>query len=90
MAAGAWTVRIGTALALGAAMAVAIGAPVPASATQDLVQARLVSETGAIKPGGTAWMAVELAMKPGWHTYWRNPGDAGQATDIVWTLPLGY
>lgn len=90
MAAGAWTVRIGTTLAFGAALAVTISVPGPASATQDLVKARLLSETGAIKPGGTAWMAVELAMKPGWHTYWRNPGDAGQPTDILWTLPEGY
>jgi thiol:disulfide interchange protein DsbD len=28
-------------------------------------------------------------MKPGWHTYWRNPGDSGLATDIKWTLPHG-
>jgi len=28
-------------------------------------------------------------MKPGWHTYWRNPGDAGLATGIRWTLPRG-
>lgn len=86
MAAGAWRFGIGTALALGAALAMSA----PASATQDLVKARLLSETAAIAPGGTAWMAVELHMKPGWHTYWRNPGDAGQPTDILWTLPEGY
>lgn len=62
----------------------------PAFATQDLVRARLLSEASAVTPGGTVWMAIELAMKPGWHTYWRNPGDAGQPTDILWTLPLGY
>lgn len=84
MPAGTWTLRIG------AALVATLGVAGPASATQDLVKARLLSETGAIKPGGTAWMAVELAMKPGWHTYWRNPGDAGQPTDILWTLPLGY
>jgi len=90
MAAGAWTSRIGAALALGAALGSTAAVTAPAFATQDLVKARLLSETSAVKPGGTAWMAVELAMKPGWHTYWRNPGDAGQATDILWTLPLGY
>lgn len=90
MAAGAWTSRIGAAFALGAVLTVTLGAHGPASAAQDLVRARLLSETSAVKPGGTAWMAVELAMKPGWHTYWRNPGDAGQPTDILWTLPLGY
>ena len=24
-----------------------------------------------------------------WHTYWRNGGDAGEATEIKWTLPEG-
>ncbi len=86
MAAGARRFGIGTALAFGAAVATSA----PASAAQDLVKARLLSETAAIAPGGTAWMAVELQMKPGWHTYWRNPGDAGQPTDILWTLPQGY
>ena len=26
----------------------------------------------------------------GWHTYWINPGDAGLATTITWTLPPGF
>jgi thiol:disulfide interchange protein DsbD len=55
----------------------------------DLVRARLVAE-GAAKPGGTVWLALHLAIKPGWHTYWRNPGDAGQATEIEWKLPAGF
>jgi thiol:disulfide interchange protein DsbD len=29
-------------------------------------------------------------MKKGWHTYWRNPGDSGQPTEIAWTLPKGF
>ena len=28
-------------------------------------------------------------MEPGWHTYWKNPGDAGSATKIKWQLPPG-
>ena len=28
-------------------------------------------------------------MEAGWHTYWKNPGDAGSATRIAWTLPPG-
>ena len=28
-------------------------------------------------------------MDPGWHTYWKNPGDAGIATQIKWQLPPG-
>ena len=31
-----------------------------------------------------------LDIRDGWHTYWRNPGDSGQATKIVWDLPAGF
>jgi thiol:disulfide interchange protein len=41
------------------------------------------------KPGDTLKVGVDLKMEPGWHTYWKNPGDAGQATEIKWTLPPG-
>jgi thiol:disulfide interchange protein len=29
-------------------------------------------------------------IEPGWHTYWRNPGDSGQPTTLAWTLPTGW
>jgi thiol:disulfide interchange protein DsbD len=28
-------------------------------------------------------------LEPGWHIYWMNPGDAGEAPHIMWTLPAG-
>jgi thiol:disulfide interchange protein DsbD len=28
-------------------------------------------------------------LEPGWHIYWKNPGDAGLAPHISWTLPAG-
>jgi thiol:disulfide interchange protein DsbD len=59
-------------------------------AATDNVKARLVSETGAIGPGQSIWVALELEIRDGWHTYWRNPGDSGQATTLVWTLPPGF
>ncbi|MBX9803755.1 MAG: thioredoxin family protein [Caulobacteraceae bacterium] len=40
-------------------------------------------------PGSTAVVAVRQAIKPDWHTYWRNPGDSGGATTLAWTLPQG-
>jgi len=41
------------------------------------------------KPGTTVWVAIRQAIAPGWHTYWRNPGDTGLATSINWVLPKG-
>lgn len=40
-------------------------------------------------PGSTAIVAVRQDIKPGWHTYWRNPGDSGGATELTWSLPPG-
>src|SRR5271156_1993667 len=55
----------------------------------DNVQARLLSETDAVAPGQSIWVALEFNIRDGWHTYWRNPGDSGQATKLTWTLPAG-
>ena len=52
-----------------------------------LVQARLVAETTSFQRNHDAWLAVELSIEPGWHVYWRNPGDAGLATSVKWQLP---
>ena len=35
------------------------------------------------------WAGLEMDMPSPWHTYWRNGGDAGEATEIKWTLPEG-
>ena len=53
------------------------------------VKARLLSEAAVDRPGQSVWVALELDIRDGWHTYWRNPGDSGQATQIAWTLPPG-
>jgi thiol:disulfide interchange protein/DsbC/DsbD-like thiol-disulfide interchange protein len=55
----------------------------------DNVRARLLSEQDSIAPGESIWVALELDIRDGWHTYWRNPGDSGQATQIAWSLPQG-
>jgi len=52
-------------------------------------QAKLILSADSAKPGDTIWAGVDLKMEPGWHTYWKNPGDAGQATEIKWSLPPG-
>lgn len=51
-------------------------------------QAKLILSAVA-KAGDTVLAGVQLKMEPGWHTYWKNPGEAGQATEIKWTLPPG-
>jgi DsbC/DsbD-like thiol-disulfide interchange protein len=56
----------------------------------DNVKARLVSEVAAVGPGQQFWVALELDIREGWHTYWRNPGDSGEPTKLAWQLPPGF
>lgn len=53
------------------------------------VQIRLIPE-GPITPGGEVTVAIEQNIAPGWHTYWKNPGDSGAAPRVKWTLPEGF
>lgn len=52
--------------------------------------ADLLSEVKQIQPGKSFWVVLRLTMKPGWHTYWLNPGDSGMPTQIDWILPEGF
>lgn len=52
-------------------------------------QAQLLSVSQDLVPGTSFHMALELTLKPHWHSYWLNPGDAGEPTDIQWDLPKG-
>jgi len=52
-------------------------------------QAQLLLSAGTAKAGETVMAGIRLTMEPGWHTYWKNPGAAGQATQIKWQLPAG-
>ena len=57
---------------------------------QPHVTAQLISETTAVAAGKPFLVALHLHMDNDWHTYWINPGDAGLATSIKWTLPPGF
>jgi thiol:disulfide interchange protein DsbD len=87
--------RIGSAFGIGPGFALALtaspvvradGPPDPNS----LVKAELVAETTSLAPASTLWVDLHLAIKPGWHVYWRNPGDSGLPTTIEWSLPSGF
>jgi DsbC/DsbD-like thiol-disulfide interchange protein len=54
------------------------------------VTASLVSQTDAVVPGHALTLGIRLQMQPGWHTYWRNPGDSGLPTRVRWELPTGF
>ena len=53
------------------------------------LEAELVAMTAWATPGSTTIVAVRQSIDDGWHTYWRNPGDSGGATELSWSLPEG-
>lgn len=44
----------------------------------------------AVRAGEPVRAAVMIQSRPGWHTYWKNPGDAGQEPMPKWKLPTGW
>ncbi len=65
--------------------------PVAAAAAGDPhpVRARLVADVSQPSPGQSLHAGVLLSIEDGWHVYWKNPGDAGLATEVRITLPQG-
>ena len=45
--------------------------------------ATLVTDTDAMQPGVPFRAALRLRLAAGWHTYWKNPGDAGVAPALT-------
>lgn len=50
-----------------------------------MAQARILTPANGIVDGQTLDVGVELKLPKGWHTYWRNPGDSGEAVSLTWT-----
>lgn len=81
-------------LLVGCAWFFLVAAPAPAAAASDRVvtenvTATLVSEHRGVMPGTTALVGLHQDIRPGWHTYWNNPGDSGAPTQIDWQVPDG-
>jgi thiol:disulfide interchange protein DsbD len=50
------------------------------------VSARLLIESDSIATDVPFRIGVLFEMQPGWHIYWRNPGDTALPTRIVWQV----
>ncbi|MDX6768962.1 MAG: protein-disulfide reductase DsbD family protein [Elusimicrobiota bacterium] len=62
----------------------------PSLAAAGAVRAELLSSRTTAAPAETFNAGLRLVHKPGWHTYWLNPGDSGMATRLDWRLPPGW
>ncbi|HYG46320.1 MAG TPA: thioredoxin family protein [Allosphingosinicella sp.] len=77
---------------LAIAMLLLIGLQAPATAQQagaGNIAVSLLPGAKAAPAGGSLPLALVMKPKPGWHGYWKNPGDAGAEATIAWTLPEG-
>jgi len=50
----------------------------------------LVAERSAAVPGRPLALGLRFEIDPGWHIYWRNPGDSGGPPVVTWQLPSGF
>ena len=50
----------------------------------------LIAEPKPMKPGQVFTVGLRFRPEPGWHIYWKNPGDSGMAPTVTWQLPEGY
>jgi thiol:disulfide interchange protein len=73
-------------LALVLLPAVVRGAPVAAPH----VQVELLADVATLRAGREAHVGVRFVPEPGWHVYWRNPGDSGEPPSVAWTVPPGF
>jgi DsbC/DsbD-like thiol-disulfide interchange protein len=56
----------------------------------ELVQVKLLADVASIEPAKPFNVGVNMKIAPGWHTYWINPGDSGEATHVTFDLPPGF
>ena len=50
----------------------------------------LIAEPKPVVPGKPFTVGLRFRPEPGWHIYWKNPGDSGMAPTVQWKLPEGY
>jgi len=50
----------------------------------------LLAEPKPVKASQSFTVGLRFQPQPGWHIYWKNPGDSGMAPAVTWKLPEGY
>lgn len=61
----------------------------PALAASKPVTVGMAASQSHAVPGESFKIALTQTIDEGWHTYWVNPGDAGQPMEIDWNFPDG-
>src|SRR5271168_4282509 len=82
-------IRFLTVLLLACAVALPVHAFETAPVTSRRATATLITDSDRVTPGGQVRIALRLRLAEGWHTYWRNPGEAGVAVGLEPSLSPG-
>jgi DsbC/DsbD-like thiol-disulfide interchange protein/cytochrome c biogenesis protein CcdA len=64
-------------------------AQLPVPPRDNHIAAELIANGPAV-PGEPLELALLFRAEPGWHGYWKNPGDAGLGMTLDWDLPDGW
>src|SRR5271156_2705396 len=81
--------QIALILCAGLAAGTATAAPVEGPVRAQHLTVELIPLEGSIQPGGSTSVGLHFNLDKGWHVYWVNAGDSGEAPRIKWTLPEG-
>lgn len=60
-----------------------------AAVTSPRAAVTLIADAARVAPGQDVRIGLRQKLAPGWHTYWKNPGDAGTPPEIALALPDG-
>lgn len=89
---GIWTLPLLVWIAAPASGALAAAKPASAHGEavfedgEPRVEATLLLDASQAKPGEPVRMGVLFELAPGWHVYWRNPGEAGLSVQLDWQV----
>jgi DsbC/DsbD-like thiol-disulfide interchange protein len=64
-------------------------AQTPRTARSAHTTIEILAASATVEPGTDTWIGVRFLLEPGWHIYWRNPGDSGAPPILLWTTPAG-
>lgn len=80
-----------TAAALGIIWGGVTGGAIAETASPPVVTPHVRAQLVALGPvdGGRVSLGLRMTVKPGWHTYWRNPGDSGEPPTLKLSTPDG-
>ncbi len=53
-------------------------------------EVEIIPQFSALSRGQEFWVGIRFTPEPGWHTYWRNPGDSGLPPSVDWQIPSGF